>query len=113
MGQRLDTGSGKVPGGGLTYIPINFNIIHKMSQSNIQIAFLLYCLPVMISCGGSSGTKEASTDYSDEVMNQKAEGYNGIWYQNTPLENEFRFKYSGGLGTYCAKHRPFALYAGR
>jgi len=80
-----------------------------MYQSGIKSIILLLCLPAIISCGGPSDSKEASTEYSDELMNQKADGYNGIWYQNTPLENEFRFKYSGGLGTYCAKHRPFAI----
>lgn len=82
-----------------------------MNQSSIKLIILLLCLPAIISCGGPSEGKETSSEYSDELINQKADGYNGIWYQNTPLENEFRFKYSGGLGTYCAKHRPFALYA--
>ena len=40
----------------------------------------------------------------------KADGFRGIWYQNGVLKNEYRFKYSGGLGTYCAKHKPFAVY---
>ena len=33
----------------------------------------------------------------------KADGYSGIWY-------EIPGAYCGGLGTYCAKHRPFAVY---
>ncbi|MCK5462587.1 MAG: BNR-4 repeat-containing protein [Bacteroidales bacterium] len=82
-----------------------------MRPTRIEIAFLLLILPAIISCGGTSGSKEASFEYTDEIINQKAEGYSGIWYQNTPLDNEYRFKYSGGLGTYCAKHRPFAIYA--
>ena len=45
------------------------------------------------------------------VLNQKAEGYQGIRYQNQPLSSEYAFKYSGGLGTYCAKHKPFAIYS--
>jgi len=44
------------------------------------------------------------------LYNQKEDGYRGIWYMNQPLENEYKYKYSGGLGTYCAKHRPFAIY---
>lgn len=43
---------------------------------------------------------------------KKADGYRGIWYYNQPLKNEYKFKYSGGLGTYCAKHIPFAWYDG-
>ena len=38
-------------------------------------------------------------------------GYRGIWYSNQRQKNEYVYKYSGGLGTYCAKHAPFAVYA--
>ncbi len=41
----------------------------------------------------------------------KADGYQGIWYSIQPLDNEYAYKYSGGLGTYCAKHIPLACYA--
>ena len=44
------------------------------------------------------------------LHNKKEDGYQGIWYMNQPLDNEYKFKYSGGLGTYCAKHNPFAIY---
>lgn len=30
---------------------------------------------------------------------------------NQPSGDEYVYKYSGGLGTYCAKHRPFAIYS--
>lgn len=39
-----------------------------------------------------------------------ADGYRGIWYANQPQTDEYAYKYSGGLGTYCAKHRPMAVY---
>ncbi len=29
---------------------------------------------------------------------------------NQPTYDEYVYKYSGGLGTYCAKHKPFAVY---
>lgn len=44
------------------------------------------------------------------ALNTKTDGYRGVWYQNQKLDSEYRFKYSGGLGTYCAKHQPFAVY---
>ncbi|MDF1514738.1 MAG: BNR-4 repeat-containing protein [Anaerolineae bacterium] len=44
------------------------------------------------------------------TLNQKGNGYRGIWYMNQPSHDEYVFKYSGGLATYCAKHRPFAIY---
>lgn len=55
----------------------------------------------------SAATSEPS---SVATLNTKDTGYRGIWYMNQPLQNEYRFKYSGGLGTYCAKHKPFAVY---
>lgn len=45
-----------------------------------------------------------------KTLNEKATGYRGIWYMNQPSGDEYVYKYSGGLGTYCAKHRPFAIY---
>jgi len=40
-----------------------------------------------------------------------ADGYRGIWYCNQPQKDEYVYKYSGGLGLYCVKHRPFAIYS--
>ena len=48
----------------------------------------------------------------DITLNEKDEGYRGIWYMNQPSGDEYVYKYSGGLGTYCAKHKPFAVYCG-
>lgn len=42
---------------------------------------------------------------------ERAEGYRGIWYMNQPSGDEFKYKYSGGLGTYTAKHRPIAWHS--
>ncbi|GMV99311.1 MAG: hypothetical protein AMXMBFR84_04500 [Candidatus Hydrogenedentota bacterium] len=44
-------------------------------------------------------------------IGEKANGYRGIWYMNQPTKDEFVYKYSGGLGTYCAKHIPQAIYS--
>ncbi len=41
----------------------------------------------------------------------RADGYRGIWYSNQPTNDEYVFKYSGGLGTYCADHIPLAVHA--
>ena len=41
----------------------------------------------------------------------KADGYRGIWYYNQATGDEYAYKYSGGLGTYCADHIPLAFYA--
>jgi len=44
------------------------------------------------------------------TRNAPDDGYRGIWYMNQPSGDEYVYKYSGGLGTYCAKHQPFAAY---
>jgi len=44
------------------------------------------------------------------TLNRKDGGYRGIWYMNEPVKSVYAYKYSGGLGTYCAKHQPFAVY---
>lgn len=40
----------------------------------------------------------------------KDDGYRGIWYSNQKQDDEYVYKYSGGLGTYCSSHNPFAVY---
>jgi hypothetical protein len=45
------------------------------------------------------------------LSNTKVNGFRGIWYYNQPSGDEYVYKYSGGMGTYCAKHIPFAWYA--
>jgi hypothetical protein len=59
------------------------------------------------------GTLEAEPRKSEDVLiNEKDDGFRGIWYYNQKLPgSEYVYKYSGGLGTYCAKHIPLAWYA--
>lgn len=50
--------------------------------------------------------------YSDGILlNKPLEGFSGIWYANQPSDDEFVYKYSGGLGTYTANHNPLAIYS--
>jgi hypothetical protein len=46
-----------------------------------------------------------------EIVMKKADGFRGIWYMNQPSNDEYVYKYSGGLAVYPANHRPFAIYA--
>ncbi len=48
--------------------------------------------------------------FGQGLRNTSVDGYKGIWFE---LNQKFEYgdKYSGGLGTYTAKHRPMALYA--
>jgi hypothetical protein len=45
------------------------------------------------------------------LLLEKDTGYRGIWYYNQATKDEYVYKYSGGLGTYCAKHIPLAIHA--
>jgi hypothetical protein len=40
-----------------------------------------------------------------------ADGYRGLWYANMPIDDEYRFKYSGGAATYPHQHHPLGYYA--
>ena len=57
------------------------------------------------------GAAAISTCGDEIVMNRTVDGYRGIWYSNQATGDEYVYKYSGGLGTYCAKHIPMAIYA--
>ena len=59
----------------------------------------------------TAGGPDAEYHADAERVYERADGYRGIWYYNQPSGDEYVYKYSGGLGTYCAKHTPFAVYA--
>ncbi len=68
-----------------------------------RILLTVLAVFVSIACGNSE-------DDAGITINDKDSGYRGIWYMNQPSGDEYVYKYSGGLGTYCAKHKPFAVY---
>ncbi|EPR65563.1 BNR-4 repeat-containing protein [Cyclobacterium qasimii] len=93
-------------------------------MKNPSIFLLILVSLVFIHCTGQKKIK--ANDQQEEkdnaklhtdlqhhegvLINKKMDGYRGIWYMNQPLDNEYKFKYSGGLGTYTAKHNPIAIY---
>lgn len=58
----------------------------------------------LLSAGGEPVRAQPS------LANQKMDGYHGIWFTLGQL-SEHGDKYSGGLGTYTANHRPIAFYS--
>ncbi len=70
----------------------------------IAAAVAVAGLCVAAACGKERPTVE---------VNARADGYRGVWYFNQPSHDEYVYKYSGGLGTYCAKHQPFAVYCAK
>ncbi len=78
---------------------------HRFYKSRLNMrSILLLCLSFVVT-DLRGQTAERVT------LNQQADGYHGIWYMNQPSGDEYVYKYSGGLGTYCAKHKPFAIYS--
>lgn len=75
--------------------------------------FLIF--PFLFFCYSAFGQqKEVHSDarYAEaEYLLQKADGFRGIWYMNQPTNDQYAYKYSGGMATYPANHRPFASYA--
>ena len=47
---------------------------------------------------------------TDDLVAQVGDGYRGIWYMNQPLKSDYRYKYSGGFGTYPQQHVPIAIH---
>ncbi len=65
-------------------------------------------LVLMCTCTFQFATAQDQAPPS--LTNQQIDGYKGIWFT---LGQFFDYgdKYSGGLGTYTAKHKPLAIYA--
>lgn len=72
------------------------------------IRLMLILLILALSAAFAPAAEDTSG--SALTLNAKDTGYRGVWYMNQPLKNEYRFKYSGGMAVFCAKHQPFAVY---
>jgi hypothetical protein len=81
----------------------------------------LPCRPILIllaTCCWTAGPgmyvsaafRKDNEDTDIKLLNVKGDGYRGVWYSNERQKDEYRWKYSGGLGTYCSSHNPFAVY---
>jgi hypothetical protein len=93
-------------------------------MKNYSFCLLLTFSLLMFQCTSQkSGVQEESTasvqaavhpdlrEGEGVLHNTKVDGYRGIWYMNQPLDNEYKYKYSGGLGTYPQQHIPLAIYS--
>ena len=71
-------------------------------------------LGLLVSCQRTDQPVDAENTSSEAdtlTLNQPMSSYRGIWYSNQPTDDAYRYKYSGGLGTYPSNHYPFAVYA--
>ncbi|WP_373497095.1 BNR-4 repeat-containing protein [Aquiflexum sp.] len=75
-----------------------------------KIAKILTCLCLMGP--GLQAQVHPDAQFAEGILlNEKLDGFRGIWYANQPNKSEFVYKYGGGLGTYTANHNPLAIYA--
>ncbi len=79
-----------------------------MSMARRMTAWALIAAAAFVAFEREAAARKARRRV--ETLNRKDDGYRGIWYMNQPSHDEYVYKYSGGLGTYCAKHKPFAVY---
>ena len=81
-------------------------------KESLPVTIIRFCMTLLVACPLiTHSARNSNAQTPDPVtLNEKADGYRGIWYMNQPSNDEYVYKYSGGLGTYCAKHKPFAIY---
>ncbi len=94
-------------------------------MTNVFICFIVACVSSVFAAGVETAKILASVDADppetttkDEpvaaniTLNKKDTGFRGIWYQirYTGDAGKYVYKYSGGLGTYCTRHTPLAVY---
>src|SRR5690606_8628326 len=82
-----------------------------MRSLNILCVIIITNLLVSHYCYGQSNLHPDNQFSLGVLINEKANGFKGIWYMNQPSNDISVYKYSGGMATYTAKHRPFAIYS--
>ena len=75
-----------------------------MRKTGYALLATVCLIPAILAGAGADAQEKTIT------LNSRDDGYRGIWYMNQPSNDEYVYKYSGGLGTYCAKHKPFAVH---
>ncbi|HWQ92482.1 MAG TPA: BNR-4 repeat-containing protein [Clostridia bacterium] len=69
--------------------------------------------PVPVAFGAGSLAIAAPPQYKAQPTGGKLkadDGYRGIWYYNQNINNDYKYKYSGGFATYPYQHVPIAIY---
>lgn len=76
----------------------------------------LVCFLVIAVASWSIATRAAESDKltsgKQSTITGQINGYRGIWF-DLGQKSDYGSKYSGGLGTYTAKHCPLAIYSKR
>jgi hypothetical protein len=75
----------------------------KQFSPFVYCIFIKYIIPSLLLI------LPMSVHSQEEISYQRMDGYRGIWFE-LGQKTAYGDKYSGGLGTYTAKHRPMAIY---
>lgn len=83
-----------------------------VTRSIVLLLCVLWCGCALARCGDDQTPEQqsAETPGGSTIAAQREDGYRGIWF-TLGQRSEHGDKYSGGLGTYTAKHVPLAVYA--
>ena len=82
-----------------------------MKNTLIRIVFIVVSILIPVLVTKAQQVHEDLKYAEAELILKKANGFKGIWYMNQPSNDEYVYKYSGGLAVYPANHRPFAIYS--
>ncbi len=82
-----------------------------MTKRNIDLVSFIFLFLISLSVLAQEKMDSDAQFAEAELILKKANGFKGIWYMNQPSNDEYVYKYSGGLATYPANHRPFAVYS--
>lgn len=90
-------------------------------MNKLQYMYIILFYILLNSCTNSNYEDGLKIDIEGELMspiiqeggilnNSKINGYRGIWFE-LMQKSTYGDKYSGGLGTYTACHKPIAIYS--
>ncbi len=97
-------------------LTLNIDIMNKIPKTRICYV-IFYFLFIYSYAAYSQDQKKVTEPHPDSrfaeavLLNRPLEGFRGIWYANQPSNDEYVYKYSGGLATYTANHNPLAIFA--
>ena len=75
--------------------------------------WISFTLAALLTIGSAtacdSGDLPPPMPLPDQVLNEKTDGYRGLWYR-LGMDYQYGDRYSGGLGNYSSNHVPKAVY---
>lgn len=94
---------------------------HNPNEARAFRGTMLAAAVLLMAAAGTIAAAEKDKDAEKQAPDRyptsadgalpTADGFRGIWYANQPSGDKYKFKYSGGLGTYPQQHYPQAVYS--